>query len=167
MNRSAFAMTDFNSRRSTARSSMPLLDEELRTLEAFRKFLTNGLLDDAWTRKSDLGLGFADVQIAEHREARADAAGRGIGQHRDVRQARAIESCERTRIFAICMSDSAPSIMRAPPRQHDDERTLLRDGTFDGARDLSPTTTPMLPPMKAYSCAAITVSMPSMAPGRR
>ncbi len=40
-------------------------------------------------------------------------------------------------IFAICISDRAPSIMRAPPEQQTmTTGTALFDGAFDGARDL-------------------------------
>ncbi len=68
-------------------------------------------------------------------------------------------------VFAICISDSAPSIIRAPP-EHD---TITTGARRSIARSMdrvifSPTTTPMLPPMKGYSIAAITVSMPSSLP---
>ncbi len=68
-------------------------------------------------------------------------------------------------ILAICISDSAPSIIRAPPDAH----TMMSGTRSASARSaarviFSPTTTPMLPPMKAYSIAAITTGMPSMAP---
>ena len=64
-------------------------------------------------------------------------------------------------IFAICISDSAPSIIRAPP----DAETMTTGSRAAIARSIarvifSPTTTPMLPPMKPYSIAATTHSMP-------
>ena len=67
--------------------------------------------------------------------------------------------------MAICISDSAPSIIRAPP----DEETITTGSRRSIARSMarvifSPTTTPMLPPMKVYSIAATEVSMPSIRP---
>jgi hypothetical protein len=55
--------------------------------------------------------------------------------------------------------------MRAPPEQ----QTITTGSRRSIARSMpraifSPTTTPMLPPMKAYSIAATSVSMPSSAP---
>ena len=68
-------------------------------------------------------------------------------------------------ILAICISDSAPSIMRAPP-EHDTMITgALRARAISMPRTIfSPTTTPMEPPMKLYSIAATTVSMPLIRP---
>ena len=58
--------------------------------------------------------------------------------------------------FAICISDNAPSIMRAPPEQETMMTGLREESPRSIARVIfSPTTTPMLPPMKAYSIAAI------------
>ena len=71
-------------------------------------------------------------------------------------------------ILAICISDSAPSIIRAPPEQQTMIIGLRRSIARSMARVIfSPTTTPMLPPMNAYSCAATIVSMPSMRAGAR
>ncbi len=68
-------------------------------------------------------------------------------------------------IFAICISDSAPSIIRAPPEQQTMTTGQRRSMARSMARVIfSPTTTPMLPPMKPYSIAATIVSMPSMRP---
>ena len=63
------------------------------------------------------------------------------------------------------MSDSAPSIMRAPPEQ----QTITSGQRTSMARSIarvifSPTTTPMLPPMNAYSIAATIVGIPSTRP---
>ena len=68
-------------------------------------------------------------------------------------------------VFAICISDSAPSIIRAPPL----EETMMR-GCFDfQARSMarpifSPTTDPMLPPMNEKSMAASTTPRFSIVP---
>ena len=68
-------------------------------------------------------------------------------------------------IFAICISESAPSIIRAPP----EAETMMTGSRAAIARSMarvifSPTTTPMLPPMKLYSIAATAHSMPPMRP---
>ena len=68
-----------------------VLEQELAALEPLGQRLPNRLLDDARAGEADERLRLGDVDVAEHREAGGDAAGRGIGQHRDVGQPRAIE----------------------------------------------------------------------------
>ncbi len=68
-------------------------------------------------------------------------------------------------IFAICISERAPSIIRAPPEQH----TITIGTRSSIARSIarvifSPTTTPMLPPMKPYSIDATIARSPSIVP---
>ena len=71
-------------------------------------------------------------------------------------------------IFAICISESAPSIMRAPPEQEMMiERHCARQRALDARVIFSPTTTPMLPPMKPYSMAAMTTGCPRACPCTR
>ena len=142
-----------------------VLEQELAALEPLGQRLADGLLDDARAGEADQRLRLGDVQVAEHREAGRHAAGRRVGQQRDVGQPRAVEPRERALIFAICISDSAPSIIRAPPEQD----TMTTGSCRAIARSMprvifSPTTTPMLPPMKPYSIAATTVSMPLIRP---
>ena len=69
-------------------------------------------------------------------------------------------------ILAICISDSAPSIIRAPPEQDTmiDRQLRARSRVSIARVIFSPTTTPMLPPMNEYSIAATTVSMPPIWP---
>src|SRR5438309_1571656 len=59
-----------------------VLEEELGALEAFRELLAGGLLDDAGSGEADEGSGFGDVEVAEHRKGRGDAAGGGVGHER-------------------------------------------------------------------------------------
>ena len=83
-----------------------------------------------------------------------------VGSVRRLRKGRRA-SCSRAsaaEIFAICIRDSVPSIMRAPPEQE----TTTRGSFSSSARSMqrvtfSPTTTPIEPPMKAYSMAATIV----------
>ena len=68
-------------------------------------------------------------------------------------------------ILAICISDSAPSIIRAPPEQQTITSGSRRSSARSAARVMiSPTTTPMLPPMKPYSMATTAASIPSIRP---
>ena len=64
----------------------------LRLLGAGRYRLTDGLLDDARAGKADERLGLGDVQVTEHREARSDAAGCGVGKYREVGNRRLVET---------------------------------------------------------------------------
>ncbi len=68
-------------------------------------------------------------------------------------------------ILAICISDSAPSIIRAPP-EHETTISAAFDASARSAARVifSPTTTPMLPPMKPYSMDAITTGIASSVP---
>ena len=67
--------------------------------------------------------------------------------------------------MAICINDSAPSIMRAPPEHETMITGSCRSIAVSMTRVIfSPTTTPMLPPMNEYSIAATTVSMPLILP---
>ena len=67
-------------------------------------------------------------------------------------------------IFAICISDTIPSIIRAPP----DAATIISGFRVASERStaraiVSPTTAPMLPPMNPYSIAlAVTACGPSI-----
>ena len=63
------------------------------------------------------------------------------------------------------MSESVPSIMRAPPEQETTTSGSFSAIAFSIARvTFSPTTTPIEPPMKPYSIAAITVRRPPIVP---
>src|SRR5215831_14014721 len=57
-----------------------VIQEEFAALKTLGKCFSNGLLNDARTRKSDQRLRLSNVDISEHREARRDTAGRGIGE---------------------------------------------------------------------------------------
>ena len=74
-----------------------VLEQELAALESFGQLLADGLLDDARAGEADERLRLGDVDVAEHREARGHAAGRRIGQDRDVGEPRAIEPGQRRR----------------------------------------------------------------------
>ena len=143
-----------------------MLEQELRALEALGQLLADRLLDDARPGEADEGARLGHVQVAEHGEGRGDAAGGGVGEQADEREAAPRRRRARAaEILAICMRESVPSIMRAPPEQE----TTISGSRSRSARStarvtFSPTTTPIEPPMKPYSMTAITVVMPPMVP---
>ncbi len=68
-------------------------------------------------------------------------------------------------ILAICISDRTPSCIRAPPEAEMTMSGFRSSRARSAARVIfSPTTDPMLPPMKVYSIAEITVGIPPTRP---
>ncbi len=66
-------------------------------------------------------------------------------------------------VLAICMSERMPSCMRAPPEAQTDTRGRPMVAAASAARhSFSPTTLPMLPPMKLKSSTVSTVGTPSI-----
>jgi len=77
-----------------------VLEKKFRRLKAFGKFFGRMVLfDDARPGKTDERAGLGDVDIAQHGIARSDAAGRGIGEDGNKRQADLIEPRERGGYF--------------------------------------------------------------------
>src|SRR5262245_10686706 len=72
-----------------------VLQQELAPLKSFWQFLADRLLDDPRSGESNQRFRFSDIDVTEHRETRGDAAGRRIGQDRDIWHARAIQARER------------------------------------------------------------------------
>ena len=66
-----------------------------RLLKSVRQFLANGLLDDARAGEADQRAGLGDLNVAEHRIGRGDAAGGRIGEHDDIRLARLAQPLHR------------------------------------------------------------------------
>ena len=90
-----------------------------------------------------------------------------VGSVRMLRKGR-LSPCIRAsaaEILAICISESVPSIIRAPPEQ-DTTTSGSRSSTARSMQRVtfSPTTTPIDPPMKAYSIAPTIVLRPPIAP---
>ena len=68
-------------------------------------------------------------------------------------------------IFAICIRESAPSCMRAPPEVEMTISGRSSSRARSAARVIfSPTTEPIDPPMKPYSMAAATTGIRSISP---
>src|SRR5882762_2491188 len=74
----------------------PVLQKKFRRLKTFGKFLADGLFNDARPGKTDERAGLGDVDVTQHGIARGDAAGRGIGEDGNKRQADLIEPRERS-----------------------------------------------------------------------
>src|SRR5437867_1309154 len=74
---------------------LAVLEEELGALETLRERLTDGLGDDAGSGEADQGSRLGDDHVAEHGEARGDAAGGRIGEHGDVGQTLGSQALER------------------------------------------------------------------------
>src|SRR5579862_8223741 len=68
-----------------------VLQQKLRALEARGQALPHGLFDDARPGKSNQRAGLGNVQVPEHGIACGNAAGGGIGEHGEKRQAYLIE----------------------------------------------------------------------------
>ena len=69
-----------------------VFEEELGALEALGELLANGLLDNAGSCEANECARFGDVEVTEHGEAGGDAAGGGVGQDGDVRDASVVET---------------------------------------------------------------------------
>src|SRR6266576_3269669 len=113
-----------------------VLQQEFGALKSFGEFLADGLLDHARTGKPDERAGFPDVEVAEHGEAGGDAAGGGIGEHRDIGQLFVVEPGEGGRYFReLHEADGAFHHARAARAGHGDERLAGLDRQFDSASD--------------------------------
>ena len=74
-----------------------VLFQILGALKAVRQFLADRLLDHARAGKTDQRAGLGDMDVAEHRVGRGDAAGGRIGQHDDVGLLRLAQHLHRDR----------------------------------------------------------------------
>src|SRR5262245_64366175 len=112
-------------------------EQEFRPLEALGKRLANRLGDDTRAGEPDQRARLGENNVAEHREARGDAAGGGIGEDRDVRQAAGAEPLERSRgLGHLHQREDALLHPRAARRRDDDHRQVLVDRQLNRAREL-------------------------------
>ncbi len=74
-------------------STMPWSQQIFGALEAFGQLFADGLFDHALARKADERSRFGDLDVAQHRIGRADAARGRIGEHDDIGQARLVAAC--------------------------------------------------------------------------
>ena len=105
---------------------MPWSREIFGALEAFRQLLADRLLDDARAGEADDRAGLGDVDVAEHRVGRGDAAGRRIGQHDDIGQPRLAQTPHGDgRARHLHQREHAFLHARAARGREDDERRAL------------------------------------------
>ena len=52
-----------------------MISQKLAALESFRQFLSNGLFNDTWSRKTNQRSGFSNIDISKHGEACGNASG--------------------------------------------------------------------------------------------
>ena len=63
-----------------------MLQQIFCALKSFGQFLTDCLLNHPLSGKTDERAGFGNLDIAQHRVRRGNAAGGGVGKHNDVGQ---------------------------------------------------------------------------------
>lgn len=76
-----------------------VLQKKLRALKSFRQLFADRLCDHPRSRKADQGFRLREDDVAEHGEARRNAAHRRIGQDGDKHLPRFMELPQRTRGF--------------------------------------------------------------------
>ena len=104
-----------------------MLEQVFGALEAFRQLLAHRLLDDARAGEADQRAGLGDLDVAQHGEARGDAAGGRIGQHDDVGQARFLHQLDRDGAARhLHQADHAFLHARAARGGVDDQRRFLQ-----------------------------------------
>src|SRR5215510_13162854 len=114
-------------------------EQEFRALEALGKRLANRLGDDPWAGETDQRARLGENDVAQHREARGDAAGGGIREDRDVRQAGGPEPLEGGRgLGHLHQREDAFLHPRAARRRDDDDRQMLVDRQLDRPGELFP-----------------------------
>ena len=108
-----------------------VLAQIFRALEAGRQLLADRLLDDARAGKADHRPRLGDGDVAQHREGGGHAAGGGIGQHHDERQARFLDLIRRDH-GARQLHQRQDALLHARPagRRHDDQCRLLQHREF-------------------------------------
>eukprot|EP00581_Thalassiosira_minuscula_P038767 CAMPEP_0184455540 /NCGR_PEP_ID=MMETSP0740-20130409/23746_1 /TAXON_ID=385413 /ORGANISM="Thalassiosira miniscula, Strain CCMP1093" /LENGTH=151 /DNA_ID=CAMNT_0026827409 /DNA_START=304 /DNA_END=760 /DNA_ORIENTATION=- len=126
--------------------------EKLRALEPFWQFFANGLLNHTRARKRDHRAGLSHMNIAKHRIRRGHATRRWVAEHHNIRQAASLTSWMASVERGICIKDSVPSCIRAPPEAEQTTKAALRATAICAAAiKASPAAMPSDPPIKAKS----------------
>ena len=126
-------------------------------LKSFRQIFAYCLLNHAGTSKADESAPFGKVDIAKHCRTVLNTACCRVGHNRNEWNARIRKlGVSLPLVLASCINESAPSIIRAPPLDETIINGALDLRAFSMARaTFSPTTEPMLPPIKLKSITAI------------
>src|SRR3982750_4916897 len=74
-----------------------VLEQELASLETFRQFLPDRLLDHTRACKSDQCFWLGNINVTKHRKARGHAARGRVCEYRDERQTSIVQSSESRR----------------------------------------------------------------------
>ncbi len=97
-------------------------------LEAIRQLLADGLLDHARAGKADQRTGLGEMNVAQHRVRRSDAAGGRVGQHHEIGQPFLAQALHRDRRARhLHQRQDAFLHARAARRCEQDEWRLLLD----------------------------------------
>src|SRR5215510_15079214 len=114
-----------------------MFEQEFRALKPLGQLLADRLLDHARAGEADQRAGFGDVEIAEHRVTGGHAAGRRVGQERDVWESGVVEPRQRRRNLGhLHQTERAFLHPRAARTRDDDQRKTLIDAALDRPRDL-------------------------------
>ena len=115
--------------RCTTASTMPCSSRYSERWKPARQLLADRVLDHARAGEADDGVGLGDMDVAQHGERGRDAAGRRIGQHDDVGQARLLHLAHRDG-GAGELHQRQDALLHARPARggEDDQRRLARDG---------------------------------------
>lgn len=88
-----------NARALDNRIDKAVLEHKFRRLEFLGQLLANGVLNHATASEADKRAGLGNNHVALHRETRGHAARSGVGNHREIRQARLTVTLNRGRDF--------------------------------------------------------------------
>src|SRR5438093_6973522 len=112
-------------------------EQEFRALESLGQRLPDRLGDDPRPGEADQRARLGEDDVAEHREARGDAAGRRVGENGEVRQPGGSQSLEdRGGLGHLHQGEDALLHPGAARRRDDDHWQVLLDRELDRARGL-------------------------------
>ena len=72
-----------------------MIQQIFRALEPFGQLFADRLFDHARPGETNQRVGFGDLYVAQHRVTGGDAAGRRVGQHANIGQARFFDHLQR------------------------------------------------------------------------
>src|SRR5271155_920080 len=114
-----------------------VLEQEFGGLKTFGEFLADGLFDHPRAGETDESAGLRNIQVAEHRVTRGDAASGGIGEDGNERELGFVHAAERRGNFReLHQADDAFHHASASGTGDDDERLFLIETAVYRARDL-------------------------------
>ena len=113
-----------------------MLKREFRRLEFLGKLLANGVLDHAAASEADERAGLGNNHVTLHRKTRGHATRGGVGNHREIRQARFAVTLNRGRNFRhLHERNQAFLHARAARASEQHQRQALFGGMLGQTRD--------------------------------